>query len=568
MTKTFKSAINIPSGSISGSVIATQAWVAEQGYGSGGGSSSSITASAGTVGGWNISSSNLYNQGSASSYVGMQSASTASYAFFAGGQNSSGSAAPFYVTPAGTLTANSASISGVVNFTSGSVGPFTISLLSLTSASGAITASNGTFTGNLTASSGKVYLPAAASAGGYQIFAGNNDGNFIALGASVLQNWYNGNSNTYSIGIGYQALSQITAGNGGDNLAIGTKALGSASTYNTANSTAIGNYTLYNQTSGANVESSYSTAVGWRAMGLASGTLTNNTAIGANAMQSASTSSNNTAIGYNSLPNLSTGLRNTALGSNSGKVTTTGSYNLSLGYNVSLPSGSTSGVVLIGNDSGGGVATATLDNQIVLGTANHTTIIPGAASIGGNRVTTNDIIRGMNHTPAGMIDIVSRLTVNGPIFLTASTAVYLFFTASETINASSISIYSVNTVTAALRYGLYTVTNGDLLSASLTLVARSASTSVTTNSDGLTTKTFDTTGGYPASYTLSAGSRYAIGIISYGAPSILGNSLVTQGLLSLAPYVSRIVSSQSDLTLAASASSMTRSGQFYWARLQ
>ncbi len=41
MTKSFKSGINIPSGSISGSAIATQSWVTSQGYSTGGGSSAS-----------------------------------------------------------------------------------------------------------------------------------------------------------------------------------------------------------------------------------------------------------------------------------------------------------------------------------------------------------------------------------------------------------------------------------------------------------------------------------------------------------------------------------------------
>jgi hypothetical protein len=125
MAKAFKSAVNIPTGSVGGLIV---------------------------------SSSGLNNQGSASSYAGMLSASTASYAFFAGGQNNSGSAAQFYVTPAGTLTSNSASISGVVTFTSGTLGPFTVSSSALSSSSGIFSASTGTFTGNLTASAGTTTL--------------------------------------------------------------------------------------------------------------------------------------------------------------------------------------------------------------------------------------------------------------------------------------------------------------------------------------------------------------------------------------------------------------------------
>jgi hypothetical protein len=99
-------------------------------------------------------------------------------------------------------------------------------------------------------------------------------------------------------------------------------------------------------------------------------------------MQVIAGGSNNTAVGLSAMNNVTTGTRNTALGSNAGRVTTTGSYNLSLGYNISPPTLSTNGVVLIGNDSGGVAAAATADNQIVLGTVNHSTIIPG--TIGGN----------------------------------------------------------------------------------------------------------------------------------------------------------------------------------------
>ena len=354
--------LNVSSGSISGSVIATQSWVTAQGYGSGGGSSSSITASAGTVGNWNISSSSLYNQGSASSYVGMISASTASYAFFAGGQSNSGSAAQFYVTPAGTLTSNSASISGVVTFTSGTLGPFTVSSSALSSSSGAITASNGTITGNLTASAG-------------------------------------------------------------------TATLG---------------------------------------------------------------------------------------------TTNTGSF------------------------------TAT------------------AASVGSNRVTTNDIIRGYNHTPVGSIDTANRIYFTGTATpLGASAAYYTFFTATDTINASSISLYSTNAVaTTAWRYGLYTVSNSDLASASLTLVARSASTSITTTAGGLTTKAFDTTGGFPASYTLTAGTRYAIGIYTVGATTvaIVQNQIVAYNTTTT-PRLAVSQTAQSDLSSAFSASALGGYVGYTWYRI-
>ena len=310
----------------------------------------------------------------------------------------------------GVFTADSASVSGSVfftsgslgnwtvsssgissgNITSGSVGPFTVSSLGISSASGTITASNGTFTGNLTASAGKVYLPAATSAGGYQIFYGNYDNTYIALGASALQNWVNGNYGTYSIVLGYQAFANLSANNGGDSIVIGNQTLYSASTVSTSQNVAIGNAAMTgNPSLGINtLDIGNSVALGWHSMYLAKGSIQYATAVGTQSMQSASGGSGNTAVGNQTMGYINGGNYNTALGSNSGKVTSVGSYNLSLGYNVYPSTASLSGTVQIGTDSGGVAATATASNQIVLGTVNHSTNIPGAANVGGNPVYT------------------------------------------------------------------------------------------------------------------------------------------------------------------------------------
>ena len=114
-------------------------------------------------------SGDIQNFGSASSYAGFSSASNASYSFYAGARNSSGSAALFSVTPAGTLLSNSASISGVVNFISGSLGPFIVSSASLTSSSGIFSSSNVYISGSLSANtasfSGSVNLQSASISG-------------------------------------------------------------------------------------------------------------------------------------------------------------------------------------------------------------------------------------------------------------------------------------------------------------------------------------------------------------------------------------------------------------------
>lgn len=561
-------------------LIATQPWVQAQGYGSGGGSSSSITASAGTVGGWNISSSSLYNQGSASSYAGMLSASTASYAFFAGGQNNSGSAAQFYVTPAGTLTSNSASISGVVTFTSGTLGPFTVSSSALSSSSGTFSASTGTFAGNLTASVGITTLGTASistlkattgSVGGLQIFAGNNTSAFMALGASTLPNYYTTPAGNYSVAIGYQTQQYIRAGFGGGNISMGYYNL-VASAGNPIDNIVIGNYAFGGENAGVNsLTGTGNVIIGNSALANASGTNSTNTAIGVYAMYNYTVGPvvGNTSIGYATLNNLTTGIRNTVVGANSGATLSDGSYNLILGSALNAPSGSVSGIVLIGNDSAGGKATATDSNQIILGTASHKTIIPGTASVGGNRVTTNDIIRGLNHVPLGSVENISRNIVNNTTTLSASAAYYSFFTAAETINASSISIYTTSTLTASiLKFGLYTVSNAELSTASLTLVARTASTSTTTALQNITTKAFEASGGYPANYTLIAGNRYAIGIYFSGTSApIVSCTTYSQNTFNVPPIMSKLQLNVFDLTSASLASALAATQVYIWSRV-
>jgi hypothetical protein len=412
------------------------------------------------------------------------------------------------------------------------------------------------------------------SVGGFQILAGKNDSNFTSVGASCLSNYYVTPGSNHSIAIGHQSQQYVRAGFGGGNISMGSYNF-VASAGNPLDNIVIGNYAFGGENIGVNnLTGNSNIIIGTSAFATASGTNSSNVAIGVYAMYSSTINAvvGNTSIGYSTLNSLSTGQRNTVVGANSGGFITNGSYNLILGSALNAPSGSVSGIVLIGNDSAGGKATATDSNQIILGTASHKTIIPGTASVGGNRVTTNDIIRGLNHVPTGAVETVSRIIVGlqgNSITVASSAAHYSFFTATETINASSVSIHTFNAVTLnPARFALYTVSNAELASASLTLVARSASTSVTTTTGGLTTRAFDTTGGYPATYTLTAGTRYAIGVYGVGATNaqylaLSGGTGVFNGV----PIMSKYQASQSDLTLGISASSLSTYNGYFWARI-
>jgi len=79
-----------------------------------------ITANAGSIGGWTIASGHLY-AGSGSTRCGLR---PADYPFYAGAENPA--SAPFRVTPSGALTATNATITGTVTANAGSIGGWTI----------------------------------------------------------------------------------------------------------------------------------------------------------------------------------------------------------------------------------------------------------------------------------------------------------------------------------------------------------------------------------------------------------------------------------------------------------
>jgi hypothetical protein len=87
--------------------------------------------SAGSIAGWTIASGHLY-AGSGASRAGMQ---PASYPFYAGSDTPA--SAPFRVTPAGALTASNATVTGTITANAGSMAGWTIASGHLYAGSGA-----------------------------------------------------------------------------------------------------------------------------------------------------------------------------------------------------------------------------------------------------------------------------------------------------------------------------------------------------------------------------------------------------------------------------------------------
>ena len=133
----------------------------------------------------------------------------------------------------------------------------------------------------------------------------------------------------------------------------------------------------------------------------------------------------------------------------------------------------------------------------------------------------------------------------------------------------SISISSASVLTSGvtlIRFGLYTFDEG---TGAATLVARtSASTSIFASANTLATLLFSTTGGFPATYTLSPGTRYALGVIVVATnPGSVYTATSSQPLTlsSLAPRTTGVVGGQTDLpttTTVSTASSVAVWGRF------
>jgi hypothetical protein len=145
---------------------------------------------------------------------------------------------------------------------------------------------------------------------------------------------------------------------------------------------------------------------------------------------------------------------------------------------------------------------------------------------------------------------------------------FTFFTPRTTTSVSSITIASASTQTTGqslVRFGLYTVDG----SGNATLVARTASdTTIFSAVNTVYTRSFNTTGSYPASYTLTAGTRYAIGVVivaaTVGTVYTAFNS-IPAALSTLAPRMTGLVAATADLPTSATSYSTSTVG--IWGRL-
>ena len=133
---------------------------------------------------------------------------------------------------------------------------------------------------------------------------------------------------------------------------------------------------------------------------------------------------------------------------------------------------------------------------------------------------------------------------------------FAIFTPVKNLTIGTASFYCTNTptTTTTARMGLYTWSDA---TGTATLVARTANDATLFGTAAVVqSRSFDTTGGYPATYTLTAGSAYAFGMIFVGTgnPTVGALTITNTALSGLTPRVAAQRASQSDLVTLGSLS--------------
>lgn len=192
------------------------------------------------------------------------------------------------------------------------------------------------------------------------------------------------------------------------------------------------------------------------------------------------------------------------------------------------------------------------------------------ARLSGNAVL-HSVLSGMRNQSTGLsyIDVLDRALVTTSAAPVSSAEYWTFFTAPYALTVSQIAMMNATAfsgVTLA-RMGLYTMDSAG----AGTLVARTASDTTLFNvALTLYTRSFDTTGGFPASYTLVAGQRYATAVCV--TATTLGNIQSTPtangtGAL-VQPRIQGVRTGALDLVLTQGSGQYNGSvSTSYWARL-
>jgi len=197
----------------------------------------------------------------------------------------------------------------------------------------------------------------------------------------------------------------------------------------------------------------------------------------------------------------------------------------------------------------------------------------GASPAGTNSSTVaNRIARLENrlYLNTATVETFPRQLTTSSIGIGNGVAKVTLFTVGEGITISQISAAVATGATdtggtTVRRMGLFTVSGS-----TYTLVARTASDATLFNtSNSIATRSFDTTGGYPASYTLVAGTTYAVGLICYNTGGVFaGPSIISGGINNVLAGLTPIITVSPTLTdLATFTSTNLGTNQVYFRML-
>ena len=197
-------------------------------------------------------------------------------------------------------------------------------------------------------------------------------------------------------------------------------------------------------------------------------------------------------------------------------------------------------------------------NNITLGT------LPDARL--SSNIPTYPQLGARDNQPAGAIDLFPRGEGNnGGIAITSGSFILHCFTPAQSLTVSQISIGSGGVAAAGatlVQFGLYSYNE-----TTATLLARiNSDTTLFSAINTFYTRSFSTTGDYPASYTLQAGTRYGIGllIVATTMPTLSGKG-VNAVCLGLNPRLCVQAGSQSSLPTSINITSIA--GAVFFGRL-
>jgi hypothetical protein len=181
-------------------------------------------------------------------------------------------------------------------------------------------------------------------------------------------------------------------------------------------------------------------------------------------------------------------------------------------------------------------------------------------------LTANDVAR-LNGWEVGSIEPRARGFASATMTVTSGQIIISWFTPAVDLTVTEISMGSstLSSGVTLARMGLYQWTGSD----SGTLLARTANdATLFTAGNTLYTRSFDTADGYPASVTLTAGTRYGVAHLTVAGT---GGSRVSYptfnlALVSTTPIMATLINSQTDLPSTFTAAGRTTAQP--WGRLR